>query len=202
VDERGEVIDGDTILALCAQDMQRRGVLKGNSVVATVMSNLGLEKALKEMGLDLIRTQVGDRYVVEAMRDGGYNLGGEQSGHIVLLDHNATGDGLVTALQVLSIMRSQQKPLSELSQILTLYPQVLLNVKVAAKPPIAEVPAIVEAIERVEKELGDKGRILLRYSGTESMLRVMVEGESKERVQSLADELADIVQKALANYAG
>ncbi len=202
VDERGEVVDGDTILALCAQDMQRRGVLKGNSVVATVMSNLGLEKALTEMGLDLIRTQVGDRYVVEAMRDGGYNLGGEQSGHIVLLDHNATGDGLVTALQVLSIMRSQQKPLSELSQILTLYPQVLINVKVAAKPPIEEVPDIVEAIERVEKELGDKGRILLRYSGTESMLRVMVEGESKERVQSLADELAGIVQKALANYAG
>ncbi len=201
VDERGEVIDGDTILALCAQDMQRRGVLKGNAVVATVMSNLGLEKALEEMGLDLIRTQVGDRYVVEAMRDGGYNLGGEQSGHIVLLDHNATGDGLVTALQILSIMRSQKKRLSELSKLLTLYPQVLLNVKVASKPPLEEVPAIVEALERVEKELDDKGRVLLRYSGTESLLRVMIEGENKEHVQSLAEELAAIAQKALVSHA-
>jgi phosphoglucosamine mutase len=148
----------------------------------------------------LIRTQVGDRYVVEAMREGGYNLGGEQSGHIVLLDHNATGDGLVTALQILSIMRSQQKPLSKLSKLLSLYPQVLLNVKVAAKPPFEEVPAIVEAIERAEKELDDKGRVLLRYSGTENLLRVMVEGESKEHVQAIADELAGIVQKALASH--
>ncbi len=199
VDEKGEIIDGDTILALCARDMQKRDALRGNAVVATVMSNLGLEKCLSGMGIDLLRTQVGDRYVVEAMRTGGYNLGGEQSGHIVLLDHNATGDGLVSALQVIATMCREGKPLSELRKVITHFPQVLLNVPVANKIPFEQVPALTEAVAKVEEELDGKGRVLLRYSGTESKLRVMVEGEKKDRVDEIARDLADCAQHALAS---
>jgi phosphoglucosamine mutase len=195
--ENGEVVDGDALLALCAGDLVQRGMLRGGAVVATVMSNIGLEKALEHMGVGLVRTQVGDRYVVDAMRTGGYNMGGEQSGHVVFLDHNTTGDGLITALQALAIMRRSGRPLSELVAGFQRFPQVLVNVKVAERRPFEEVPAIVEALRKIETELGASGRVLLRYSGTERKARVMVEGEDEHRVREIADTLADLVQRHL-----
>jgi phosphoglucosamine mutase len=198
VDERGEVLDGDVLLAMSARDLQNRGMLKGGGVVATVMSNLGLELDLRSIGLDLIRTQVGDRYVVEAMRAGGYNLGGEQSGHVVFLDHTSTGDGLMAALQVLAIMAREQRPLSELVARFERFPQVMVNVGVADKRPLDELPSVQAAIEDVESRLGDRGRVLIRYSGTELKARVMVEGEDEAHVQEYANLLASTLKEALA----
>jgi phosphoglucosamine mutase len=195
--EDGEVVDGDALLALCAGDLVDRGKLRGGAVVATVMSNLGLERALERMGVGLVRTQVGDRYVVDAMRAGGYNMGGEQSGHVVFLDHNTTGDGLITALQALAIMRRTGRPLSELVAGFQRFPQVLVNVKVRDKRPFDEVPAIAEALRKLETELGASGRVLLRYSGTEGKARVMVEGEDAHRVDEIARDLADLVRRHL-----
>ncbi len=195
--ENGEIVDGDALLALVAGDHLERGALKGGSVVATVMSNLGLERALEGMGIGLVRTQVGDRYVVEAMRAGGFNVGGEQSGHLIFLDHNTTGDGLITALQALAIMRRSERPLSELVAGFQRYPQVLLNVVVGEKRPFEEVPAVVEAVRKVEQELDRRGRVLLRYSGTEPKARVMVEGEDETRVSEIAQHLAEVVQRHL-----
>jgi phosphoglucosamine mutase len=197
VDERGEVVDGDALLAVCARDLAERGRLKGGAVVATIMSNLGLERALERSGLRLVRTKVGDRYVVEEMRSGGYNLGGEQSGHIVFLDHNTTGDGLLTGLQTLAIMRRKDRPLSELVSGIERFPQVLVNVTVAEKRPLESMPVVCDAIRKVEAELAGRGRVLIRYSGTEPKLRVMVEGEDEERVSSYARELADLLRRAL-----
>jgi phosphoglucosamine mutase len=195
--EKGEIIDGDAMLAVCARDMVERGRLEGGAVVATVMSNLGLEKALEQINLGLVRTQVGDRYVVEEMRAGGYNLGGEQSGHIIFLDHNTTGDGLLTGLQVLAIMRRKERPLSELVAGIQRFPQVLLNVRVSEKRPIDELPSVREVVERVEKDLGDRGRVLIRYSGTEPVARIMVEGEDEPRVSEYAHEIADALRRGL-----
>ena len=197
VDERGQVVDGDALLALFARDFFERGKLRGNAVVATVMSNLGLEKAVEKHGLQLVRTQVGDRYVVEAMRQGGYNIGGEQSGHMIFLDHNTTGDGLLTALQALAVMTKQEKPLSELVGEFEAFPQVLVNVRVAEKTPIDQIPALRERIAAVEEEMGGAGRVLIRYSGTEKKARVMVEGEDQAKVQAYADELADALRRAV-----
>ena len=197
VTEDGEVVDGDALLALFASDLSERGMLEGGAVVGTVMSNMGLEKSLDAMGLGLIRTQVGDRYMVEAMRNGGYNLAGEQSGHFVFLDHNTTGDGLITALQALAIMKRTGRPLSELVAGFQPFPQVLLNVRVAERKPFEQVPEVVEAVRKLEQELAGKGRILLRYSGTEMKARVMVEGEDEARVNELAKELANLVQRRL-----
>jgi phosphoglucosamine mutase len=197
VDEQGNVLDGDVLMGLFARDLMTRGALKGGAVVATVMSNLGLEKALEADGLGLVRTQVGDRYVVEAMRSGGFNLGGEQSGHVVFLDHNTTGDGLITALQALAILVRSGRPLSELVADFQRFPQVLLNVRVSEKPPFEGVPEIVEAVRKVEQELTGRGRVLLRYSGTEMKARVMVEGEDEARVQTIAEELAQVVGRRL-----
>ena len=197
VDEKGEVVDGDALLALFARDFQRRGKLRGDAVVATVMSNLGLEKAVEKLGLRLVRTKVGDRYVVEAMREGGYNVGGEQSGHIVFLDHNTTGDGLLTGLQVLAVMRKQEKRLSELVADFERFPQMLVNVKVSEKPPIENLPVFCERLAQVEGELGKSGRVLIRYSGTEPKARVMVEGEDEARVSEYAHELADLLSRAI-----
>jgi phosphoglucosamine mutase len=201
VSERGEVVDGDALLALCARHLQERGSLRGGGVVATVMSNLGLERALAEMGLELVRTQVGDRYVVEEMRRSGYNLGGEQSGHVIFLDHNTTGDGLLTALQVLAILRRKERPLSELVQGIERFPQVLLNVAVAEQRPIEELPELVHRIRQVEAELAGRGRVLIRYSGTERKARVMVEGEDEARVRAYADDLAATLRRSLAGKA-
>jgi phosphoglucosamine mutase len=197
VDERGEVIDGDALLAVCARDLAERGQLRGGAVVATIMSNLGLERALEREGIRLVRTKVGDRYVVEEMRSGGYNLGGEQSGHVVFLDHNTTGDGLLTGLQTLAILRRKERPLSELVGGIERFPQVLLNVPVAEKRPLESLPVICQAIEKVEAELAGRGRVLIRYSGTESKVRVMVEGDDDARVQGYARDLADLLRRAL-----
>ncbi|MCH2170971.1 phosphoglucosamine mutase [Myxococcota bacterium] len=202
IDSDGRIIDGDEILAMCARDLTERGKLRGGGVVATVMSNLGLEHQLRGMGLDLIRTQVGDRYVVEAMRAGGLNLGGEQSGHLLFLDENTTGDGLISALQVLAIMQRSGSPLNELAAGFVRYPQVLVNVEVSSKKPIEELPTVQEAIAQVEALLADRGRVLIRYSGTESKARVMVEGEDEGVVKAYAEELAHELQRALGGGRG
>jgi phosphoglucosamine mutase len=168
-------------------------------VVATVMSNLGLEKALEKIDVKLVRTQVGDRYVVEEMRAGGYNLGGEQSGHIIFLDHNTTGDGLLTGLQVLAIMRRSGRPLSELVGDIERFPQTLVNVRVSEKRPIEEIPSVCEVVQRVEKDLDGRGRVVIRYSGTEPKARVMVEGEDESRVVEYAGEIAESLRRALGS---
>jgi phosphoglucosamine mutase len=198
VDERGEVLDGDVVIALCARHLIDRGDLRGGGVVTTVMSNLGLEEELAEKGVKLVRTQVGDRYVVEAMREGGYNLGGEQSGHVIFLDHTTTGDGLITALQVLAIMAREGVPLSLLAAGFNRYPQAMVNVSVSQKRPLEELPALQEAIAEVEAKLDGKGRVLIRYSGTELKARVMVEGRDPSQVEELAGHLASVLKRALA----
>ena len=197
--EKGEIIDGDAMLAVCARDLVERGALKGGAVVATVMSNLGLEKALERIDVKLVRTQVGDRYVVEEMRAGGYNLGGEQSGHIIFLDHNTTGDGLLTGLQVLAIMRRKGRPLSELIADVERFPQVLINLRVSERQPIEQIPSVCEVVQRVEKDLDGRGRVVIRYSGTEPKARIMVEGEDESRVDEYANEIADSLRRALGS---
>ena len=195
----GRILDGDEVLALCARDMVEHGTLKGEAVVATVMSNLGLEKVLEQLGVGLLRTQVGDRYVVEEMRRGGYNLGGEQSGHLLFLDHNTTGDGLISALQVLAIMQRRGRSLADLASGFVRFPQVLVNVHVAKKKSIESLPTVVDAIAQVESELAGSGRVLIRYSGTEPKARIMVEGEEEASVSRYAESLALVLQRALAN---
>lgn len=196
-DDNGEIVDGDKIIAICAQEMIERGTLKGNAVITTVMSNMGLERYIKDQGLEFIRTQVGDRYVVEEMRARGANLGGEQSGHIIFLDHTTTGDGTLAALQVLGIMKSKEKALSELTKIIDLYPQVLLNVRVKNKKEMSEIPELQEQIKQNEERLNGKGRINIRYSGTEPISRVMVEGEDDAMINEIASEIAETIQKEL-----
>ncbi len=193
-DEKGEILDGDHILAVCAKDMQEKGILKGQSVVATVMSNLGLELALKPLGINLLRTEVGDRYVVERMLRDGYNLGGEQSGHIVFLDHNTTGDGAITCLQVLALMVEKGKRLSELKRIMHRLPQVLVNVRVSEKRDFERMPQVSRKIAAVERELNGRGRTLIRYSGTEMLARVMLEGEDQEKIGRMARAIADEIR--------
>jgi phosphoglucosamine mutase len=195
--EQGRVLDGDDLLATFARDFAERGRLAGGKVVGTVMTNLGLEKALGGLGVGLVRTPVGDRYVVEAMREGGYNLGGEQSGHLVFLDLNKTGDGLVTALQALALMRRKGRRLSDALEKFERYPQVLVNVAVKEKRPIESIPSLREAVRKVEQEFNGTGRVLIRYSGTEVKARVMVEGEDPRRVDEVAHDLADELRRAL-----
>ena len=175
---------------MCATALDERGELRERTLVATVMSNLGLHLAMRARGVAVRTTPVGDRHVVEEMVRGGYNLGGEQSGHVVFLDHNTTGDGLVTALAVLALMVERGRPLSELRQVMQRLPQVLLNVTVAAKPDLDGVPAVAAAIRRAEQALGERGRVLVRYSGTEPLLRVMVEGEREAEIRQLAEAIA------------
>jgi phosphoglucosamine mutase len=197
VDERGDVVDGDEVMAMLAADLDARGELRQRTLVATVMSNLGLHVAMREQGIRVLTTPVGDRYVVEEMLRGGHNLGGEQSGHIVFLDHNTTGDGLVTALGVLALLVEKAVPLSELRRVMRRFPQVLLNVPVAAKKPLDAVPALQAAIARTEGVLGERGRVLVRYSGTEALLRVMLEGEHEGQIRALAEEIAGTARTAL-----
>jgi phosphoglucosamine mutase len=197
-DERGEIVDGDPIMAILGTRLLARGALPGNTVVATAMSNLGLERALAARDGKLLRASVGDRYVVEAMREQGFIFGGEQSGHIIFLDEATTGDGLLAALQILSVMVQEERSLSELAAIMTRYPQVLINFKVARKPPIDQLPAVEAAIRRVESALGQDGRVLVRYSGTESKARVMIEGTDENTIRAYAEELVATMQKALA----
>ena len=191
IDQGGNEVDGDRVMGLCAIRMLKERRLAKKTLVATVMSNLGLERAIEEAGGKMVRTAVGDRYVVEAMRKGGYNLGGEQSGHVIFLDHASTGDGLVAALQVLAMVRREGKPLSELARhVMTRVPQVLVNATLAARKPLEQMPRTTKAIRSAEKELGKKGRLVVRWSGTEPKLRVMVEGENEARIHALADAIA------------
>jgi phosphoglucosamine mutase len=195
-DEHGDEVDGDTIMAMCARRMIERGELKHKTLVTTVMSNIGLERSLHELGGRIERVQVGDRYVVESMRQNGYNFGGEQSGHLVFLDHMTTGDGVLGALQVLAVMLESGKPLSELRRVMTRYPQVLVNLKVHEKKPLGELPTVTSLIAKVEKMLGGDGRVLVRYSGTEAKVRVMVEGPDEAVIRGYADEIARALEEA------
>jgi phosphoglucosamine mutase len=196
-DHRGRVIDGDHLMAICALDMLREGRLKKNTLVATVMSNMGLELVLTEAGVTMVRAPVGDRYVVEEMLKGGYNLGGEQSGHIVFLDHNTTGDGMITALQILAIMQKKGATLAELAEVMKTFPQAQRSVRVTAKKDLSQIPQIQRMIEDIQRELGGRGRIVVRYSGTEPVLRIMIEGENEEKITRMVDTMAETVQSAV-----
>jgi phosphoglucosamine mutase len=195
VDERGNEVDGDRILAMLALDLFREQQLKNNTLVVTVMSNLGLEVAMKEAGIRLVRSAVGDRHVVKKMRELGANLGGEQSGHIVMFDYGTTGDGLVTALSILKLLHFSEKPLSELARCMTTFPQKLVNVPVKDRKPIEDMVGVSQAIHRVEEELGERGRVLVRYSGTELLARVMVEAESEDIVARTAEQIAEEIRR-------
>ena len=194
VDARGRVVDGDAVLLVLALAAQRAGRLTGNTVVATVMSNIGLELALRDHGIRLIRTPVGDKHVMEEMLRGGYVLGGEQSGHVIQTEHLATGDGLATALGVLRVMDTTGQSLAELASGLVTYPQTLVNVRVREKVPVESVPAVAAAVTRVEDALAGRGRLLVRYSGTEPLLRIMIEGEDQASIQMWAEEIAEAVR--------
>lgn len=197
VDERGEIVHGDEILAMCALEMKQRQALSCDAIVGTVMSNLGLERALSGLGLRLVRADVGDRYVVEAMLREKINLGGEQSGHVVFLDHNTTGDGMLTALQVLALMRREERPLSELARVMERTPQVLRSVRVRSKPPLEDLPEFARALARIGADLEGRGRILVRYSGTEPVARVMLEGDDRGEIETFAEELCALIQRAV-----
>lgn len=197
VDETGRVLSGDRIMAVCAGDMQQKGLLTSAGVVTTVMSNIGFHQAMKKLGIAVDTTGVGDRYVMQAMMARGAVLGGEDSGHIIFRDVHTTGDGLVAALRLLHALQTAGRPLSELAAMMTVYPQVLINVDVVRKPDLGSVPAIVEAVSTAEKTLGDQGRVLVRYSGTQNKCRVMVEGPSKDLTETLCRRIAEEVGKAL-----
>ncbi|MFN8543445.1 MAG: phosphoglucosamine mutase [Candidatus Binatia bacterium] len=197
VDDHGDVVDGDEIMAMLAAELDARGGLKQRTLVATVMSNLGLHVCMRERGIAVVTTPVGDRYVVEAMLKGGHNLGGEQSGHVVFLDHNTTGDGLITALAVLALVVERERPLSELRRLMTRFPQVLVNVRVAERRDLGTLPAVQAAIRSAEAALGDRGRVLVRYSGTEPLLRIMLEGEHEAHIRTLAETIAGEVRSAI-----
>ncbi len=196
VDEKGLVVDGDHIMAICAKYMIENRTLNYNTVVSTVMSNMGLEVALESMGGRLVRTQVGDRYVVEAMRQKGYNFGGEQSGHLIFLDHITTGDGILAALQLLAVMQRTRRPLSELAGVMQSFPQTLHNIKVRERKDVEQIDGLAGKLAQLEKELAGRGRILIRPSGTEPVIRVMVEGEDPDRIESIARELGEFIRKA------
>lgn len=202
VDENGVEVDGDRLMAICALSLKRRNLLAKDTVVATVMSNLGLDHALARSGINLARTDVGDRYVMEKMREEGYNFGGEQSGHMIFLDHATTGDGTLAALQVLAIMVKTGKPISELAKVMTPFPQVLLNVKVKARVPLDRLPKTTAGIEGVREALGAKGRVLVRYSGTEAKLRVMIEGEDEAKIKEMAESIAETATSEIGQKDG
>ncbi len=193
----GEVIDGDFMAATIALDMKERGVLTGNTVVSTVMCNIGFMHAMRDAGIDVVRTSVGDRYVLEEMRRGGYRIGGEQSGHMILLDYNSTGDGLITACQYLAAIRRSGKTVEEAACVMRRFPQELINVKVANKQAIGNNKAIDEAIKKGEAQLGDNGRVLVRPSGTEPLIRVMVEASTHEEAKAIAQTIAEVVEEEL-----
>jgi phosphoglucosamine mutase len=197
VDHNGRVVDGDHILGICALDMQRRERLPRKTVVGTVMTNLGLEVALKQHGLKLVRAQVGDRYVLEEMKKGGYVLGGEQSGHLVFLNYSTTGDGILTALRLLAVMLRENKPLAELAGFMENYPQVLINLKVKEKQDLETLPKARKALHEAERLLGSEGRLLVRYSGTEPKLRIMAEGEDQQQIEEVVQDLAQTLDALL-----
>lgn len=197
VDEAGREVDGDAIMAICALDLKEQGLLTGDTVVATVMSNLGFEVALREHGIALVKTRVGDRYVLDQMRASGAVFGGEQSGHVIFLEHATTGDGLITALQLAAVVHRADKPLSALARVMAHYPQVLMNVGVAHRELLSSSSAIAEAIRVAEATLGQTGRVLVRASGTEPLVRVMVEAADEQQAHSIAKRIADLVRAEL-----
>ena len=198
VDHLGHVVDGDAVLLMLGLHLKRQGKLPGDTVVATVMSNVGLEIAFRNNGVRMLRTPVGDKYVMEEMLNGGYALGGEQSGHVIQSEHLPTGDGMATALAVLRVMAQTGRELKDLASELKTFPQTLVNVRVKQKRPVEEVPDVQRAIDRVESALQCRGRVLVRYSGTEPLLRIMIEGEDQATVQAWAEEIADAVRTAMA----
>lgn len=197
VDEKGELIDGDTILAISAKDLKEKGLLKNNTIVSTIMCNFGFLEAMKKLDIIVVQSQVGDRHVIRKMIESNANLGGEQSGHIIFSDHNTTGDGLVSALQVLKIMVEKQISLSELASIVKKCPQICLNIHVTQKPPLEAIPGFREKFEEANKKLKEKGRVLIRYSGTENICRIMVEGKDLEMIHSIANDFASLIKNAV-----
>jgi phosphoglucosamine mutase len=197
IDEHGQIVDGDQVMALTALELHARGQLRNDTVVATVMSNLGLERTLARRNIRVARTAVGDRYVVEAMRAGNFNFGGEQSGHLIFLDHATTGDGMIGALEALAAMQRTGKPLSELASVMQRFPQILVNIPVREKPPLDTLPSVVAVTRDVESKLGSDGRVLVRYSGTEPQVRVMIEGPDGLSIRQYADEIADALRLAI-----
>ena len=197
LDANGAIVNGDRLLAMCAIDYKEQGRLANNTLIVTVMSNLGLMHAMKREGIKVKTTQVGDRYVIEYMRNGGYNIGGEQSGHIVFMDHATTGDGIISALHVLQMMKSKQKTLAELADCIEEFPQILKNIQVKEKRPIEDVPALKTIVEECEKNLGEDGRILVRYSGTENLMRIMVEARTLKVAEEISAKICKIAEKNL-----
>jgi phosphoglucosamine mutase len=197
-DEKGQVLDGDFILAIIGRYLHRKGLLNRNTIVTTQMSNLGLEMCLNQVGIRLIKTDVGDKYVLEKMIKNKLNLGGEQSGHIILMDHTTTGDGLATAMFLLKIMSEESKKLSELARCMYKFPQILLNVSVQQKRPFEELPRLKKTMTKCETKLGGKGRLYVRYSGTENKLRIMIEGQNQLQIKELAEELAAAAKEELS----
>jgi phosphoglucosamine mutase len=197
VDETGEVRDGDFLLAICGRHLASRGKLPGGVIVTTLMANLGLDRSLGDAGIRVVKTPVGDRYVLDEMRRIGATLGGEQSGHLIFLEHAPTGDGIVSALQLLAIMKETGEPLSSLSRCLEKFPQVLVNVRVSSKPPIEGIPRLMSRVSEMEAAMNGRGRILVRYSGTEPLARVMIEGGDRGAIETMAGELAQIIASAV-----
>ena len=199
VNDKGEIIDGDIILSLIGSAMKKKGELKNNAIVATVMSNLGMKKFCENNDIDFVETKVGDRYVLENMLKNGYNLGGEQSGHVIFLDYNPTGDGILTSLMLIKTIFDSGKKLSELQKVINIYPQVLINAKVDSnkKYDFDKNPEIVDAIEKLNEEFDGNGRVLIRPSGTEPLVRVMIEGENQEYITKKAREVADLIEEKL-----
>ena len=195
VDAQGKVVDGDAVMLMCAKQMKAEGRLRGDAIVATVMSNIGLEIALRDAGIGLVRCQVGDKYVMEEMLRRGFVLGGEQSGHVIFSEYLFTGDGLATSLNVLRTMAASGRSLADLASDLTTYPQVLMNLRVHQKVDLATIPGVAAVIERVESRLAGSGRLLVRYSGTEPLLRVMLEGRDQEEIRRLGQEIIDAVKE-------
>ena len=197
VDDEGQVLSGDRVLAICARHLQLQGRLKNNTVVSTVMSNVGLGRSLRDMGIRHLTTQVGDRYVMEGMRAAGAVLGGEDSGHMILAEHHTTGDGILSALLLVDAVCSERQPLSQLKKIMTPFPQVLVNITVTSKPDLADLPEVERVIRDVQEQLGENGRVFVRYSGTEPLCRVMVEGRSQEAIEAYANAIARSIAQAL-----
>jgi phosphoglucosamine mutase len=197
VDDQGTVVDGDHIMAICATDLIQEKRLKKNTLVTTIMSNMGLERTLKAYKGKVVKTAVGDRYVVDEMKRSGYNMGGEKSGHMIFLDYNTTGDGIITALQVLAVMAKKEKPLADLAMIMIPFPQVLYNIRVKEKKELSQIPELDRKITTIEQELGDTGRIVLRYSGTEPVIRLMLEGEKEDQIQQMGGDLAEAIERSL-----
>jgi len=198
VDDKGNILTGDRMLAICSAILKKEGQLKNNLVIRTVMCNLGLTIAFQKLGIDSVFAPVGDRFVLEEMLARGAVIGGEDSGHLIFLKHHTTGDGLITALQILAAIKKEGRPLSELARIMSVFPQMLINIDVKRKPEIETVPEIMAAVKKAEKALGDKGRVLVRYSGTQNMCRVMVEGPTKKETETHCRRIADVVEKILA----